>query len=157
MLKDIQKEVDDLKKTLLPLLGNERTNFLRYLKTYVYVYCEISEDNKRILRLKQSKASLQEKIKILGGGVWSESGDWVNDLKLSDERMFAFDLKNVLYYGRCKDKEKISTFVRYQNSLNKGTTPPDSQVGISSSLGFVSSVKNTRESLEKIFNIEKDT
>ena len=48
MLKDIQKEVDDLKKTLLPLLGNERTNFLRDLKTYVYVYCEISEDNKRI-------------------------------------------------------------------------------------------------------------
>ena len=45
-----------------------------------------SEDNKRILRLKQSKASLQEKIKSLGGGVWSESGDWVNDLKLSDER-----------------------------------------------------------------------
>ena len=48
MLKDIQKEVDDLKKTLLPLLGNERTNFLRDLKTYVYVYCEITEDNKRI-------------------------------------------------------------------------------------------------------------
>ena len=46
MLKDIQKEVDDLKKTLLPLLGNERTNFLRDLKTYVY--CEITEDNKRI-------------------------------------------------------------------------------------------------------------
>ena len=45
-----------------------------------------SEDNTRILRLKQSKASLQEKIKSLGGGVWSESGDWVNDLKLSDER-----------------------------------------------------------------------
>ena len=78
-------------------------------------------------------------------------------LKLSDERMFAFDLKNVLYYGRCKDKEKISTFIRNQNSLNKGTTPPESQVGISSSLGFVSSVKNTRESLEKLFNIEKDT
>ena len=78
-------------------------------------------------------------------------------LKISDERMFVFDLKNVLYYGRCKDKEKISTFVRYQNSLNKGTNPPESQVGISSSLGFVSSVKNTREALEKIFNIEKDT
>ena len=78
-------------------------------------------------------------------------------LKISDERMFVFDLKNVLYYGRCKDKEKISTFVRYQNSLNKGTTPPESQVGISSSLGFVSSVKNTREALEKIFKIEKDT
>ena len=74
-------------------------------------------------------------------------------LKLTDERMFIIDLKNVLFYARCEDKEKISTFVRYQKSLNKGTTPPDSKVGISSSLGFVSSVKTTRESLEKLFEL----
>ena len=32
----------------MPLKGNERKNFLKDLKSYVYVYCEIDEDNKRI-------------------------------------------------------------------------------------------------------------
>ena len=75
-------------------------------------------------------------------------------LKLSDERMFVIDLKNILYYGRCTDKEKINTFIRYQNSLNKGDKVDyETKVGITSSLGFVSSVKTTRESLEDIFKI----
>ena len=75
-------------------------------------------------------------------------------LKFSDERMFVIDLKNVLYYGRCADKEKINTFIRYQNSLNKGDKVDyETKVGITSSLGFVSSVKTTRESLEDIFKI----
>ena len=41
-------KIDKLKNLLLPLKGNEKTNFLRDLKYYVYVYCEINEDNKRI-------------------------------------------------------------------------------------------------------------
>lgn len=40
--------IEKLKKQLLPLKGNERAKFLRDLKSYVYVYCEISEDNRRI-------------------------------------------------------------------------------------------------------------
>ena len=40
--------IEKLKKHLLPLKGYERTNFLRDLKSYVYVYCEITEDNKRL-------------------------------------------------------------------------------------------------------------
>ncbi len=39
---------DKLKKQLLPLIGNERTKFLRDLKSYVYVYCEIKDDNRRL-------------------------------------------------------------------------------------------------------------
>ena len=39
---------DKLKERLLPLIGNERTKFLRDLKSYVYVYCEIKDDNKRL-------------------------------------------------------------------------------------------------------------
>ena len=41
-------KIDKLKNKLLPLKGNEKTKFLRDLKSYVYVYCEIDEDNKRI-------------------------------------------------------------------------------------------------------------
>ena len=44
----MQGEIDKLKKRLLPLSGNERTKFFRDLKSYVYVYCEIDDDNRRI-------------------------------------------------------------------------------------------------------------
>jgi len=40
--------IEKLKEKLLPLKGNERTKFLRDLKSYVYVYCEITDENKRI-------------------------------------------------------------------------------------------------------------
>ena len=42
------ENIDKLKSTLLPLKGNKKTKFLRDLKSYVYVYCEIDEDNKRL-------------------------------------------------------------------------------------------------------------
>ena len=41
-------DINDLKNQLMPLVGNERTKFFRDLKSYVYVYCEIDEDNRRI-------------------------------------------------------------------------------------------------------------
>ena len=41
-------DLNKLKQHLLPLQGNERTKFFRDLKTYVYVFCEITDDNKRI-------------------------------------------------------------------------------------------------------------
>ena len=40
--------IEKLKKQLLPLKGNERTKFLRDLKSYVYIYCEINDKNKRV-------------------------------------------------------------------------------------------------------------
>jgi len=40
--------IEKLKEKLLPLKGNERTKFLRDLKSYVYVYCEINDENKRL-------------------------------------------------------------------------------------------------------------
>ena len=41
-------DLNKLKQNLLPLKGNERTKFFRDLKTYVYVFCEITDDNKRV-------------------------------------------------------------------------------------------------------------
>ena len=38
----------DIKKRFVSLKGNERSKFFRDLKSYVYVYCEIDEDNRRI-------------------------------------------------------------------------------------------------------------
>tara|TARA_B100001250_G_scaffold104946_1_gene88530 strand:- start:380 stop:778 length:399 start_codon:yes stop_codon:yes gene_type:complete len=72
-------------------------------------------------------------------------------LKLSDERIFMVELKHIVYYTRSSDQEKITTYRRWVKSLNKETEEKDSKVGISSSLGFVSKVNDTRESLENIF------
>ena len=72
-------------------------------------------------------------------------------LKLSDERIFMIELKHIIYYSRSSDQEKITTYRRWVKSLNKDTAEKDSKVGISSSLGFVSKVNDTRESLEKLF------
>ena len=72
-------------------------------------------------------------------------------LKLSDERIFMIELKHILYYSRSSDQEKITTYRLWVKSLNKETEEKDSKVGISSSLGFVSKVNDTRESLENIF------
>ena len=72
-------------------------------------------------------------------------------LKLSDEHIFMIDLKHIVYYSRSSDQEKITTYRRWVKSLNKETAEKDSKVGISSSLGFVSKVNDTRESLEKLF------
>jgi len=72
-------------------------------------------------------------------------------LKLSDERIFMIELKHIIYYSRSSDQEKITTYRRWVKSLNKETAEKDSKVGISSSLGFVSKVNDTRESLEKLF------
>jgi len=72
-------------------------------------------------------------------------------LKLSEERIFMVELKHIVYYTRSSDQEKITTYRRWVKSLNKETEEKDSKVGISSSLGFVSKVNDTRESLENIF------
>ena len=72
-------------------------------------------------------------------------------LKLSDERIFMIELKHILYYSRSSDQEKITTYRRWAKSLNKETAEKDSKVGISTSLGFISKVNDTRESLEKLF------
>ena len=72
-------------------------------------------------------------------------------LKLSNERIFMIELKHIIYYSRSSDQEKITTYRRWVKSLNKETAEKDSKVGISSSLGFVSKVNDTRESLEKLF------
>lgn len=40
--------INEIKNKLLPISGNRRTKFFSELKYYVYVYCEITDDNKRL-------------------------------------------------------------------------------------------------------------
>ena len=71
--KELKKFNEELKKT------QEQIDLLEANKD------RSSDDNTRILRLKQVKSDLNKKIDNLGGGVWSESGDWVNNLKLPEQ------------------------------------------------------------------------
>jgi len=48
LVDNLPEYKDVLKKKFLPLDGNERSKFLKDLKSYVYVYCEIDEDNRRL-------------------------------------------------------------------------------------------------------------
>ena len=41
-------KINKIKNDLLPIKGNRRSKFFRELKSYVYVYCEITDDNKRL-------------------------------------------------------------------------------------------------------------
>ena len=40
--------INKFKKMLLPYSGSVKIKFLRDLKSYVYVYCEIDEENRRV-------------------------------------------------------------------------------------------------------------
>lgn len=41
-------KIETFKDLLVPLKGNEKAKFLKGLGSYVYIYCEIDEDNRRI-------------------------------------------------------------------------------------------------------------
>ena len=47
-MKPITKKVIEFKKLILNLEGSERSTFFKDLNSYVYLYCEITEDKKRI-------------------------------------------------------------------------------------------------------------
>jgi len=76
-------------------------------------------------------------------------------MKMSDDRIHCIELKHVIYYTRCDNHELIGAYKKWVKSLNKDdeedTTPV--KVGVSTHLGYVSSVEEARDSLEKIFKL----
>ena len=47
-MKPFKEKVTEFKKQIFNLDGSERSTFFKDLKSYIYLYCEITEDNKRI-------------------------------------------------------------------------------------------------------------
>lgn len=79
-------------------------------------------------------------------------------LKMSDDRIHCIELKHIIYYTRCENREIINTYRKWVKSLNKeneDSTPI--KVGVSTHLGFVSSVEEARESLERIFKLKENS
>lgn len=79
-------------------------------------------------------------------------------LKLSDDRIYCIEMKHILYYTRCDNEEIISTYRKWVRSLNKESDESTAmKVGVSTSLGFISSVDKARESLERIFKLKENS
>ena len=79
-------------------------------------------------------------------------------LKLSDDRIYCIEMKHILYYTRCDNEEIISTYRKWIRSLNKKSDESTAmKVGVSTSLGFISSVDKARESLERIFKLKENS
>src|SRR6056300_145480 len=79
-------------------------------------------------------------------------------IKLSEDRIFCIEMKHIMFYTRCDDKEIISTYRKWVRSLTKDNEEPSAmKVGVSTSMGYVSSVDDARESLERIFKLKENS
>jgi hypothetical protein len=87
-----------------------------------------SQDNDRIIKLKEQKQALVDKQKDLGGGVWDATGNWVNTLNVSDKKKE--ELKQIeanaanmgtalnMFASEGTDLEKLSARDLSRNLLN---------------------------------------
>ena len=79
-------------------------------------------------------------------------------MKLTEDRIFCIEMKHIMFYSRCDDEEIILTYKKWVRSLNKDNEEPSAmKVGVSTSMGYVSSVDDARESLERIFKLKENS
>ena len=79
-------------------------------------------------------------------------------IKLSEDRIFCLEMKHIMLYTRCEDEEIIATYKKWVRSLNKDDEESSAmKVGVSTSMGYVSSVDDARESLERIFKLKENS
>ena len=76
-------------------------------------------------------------------------------MELSEEDMFVLRMDKVITMTECNDEKLINIYKQYvEESENEGLgvfKPTDNKVKLNSQLGFISSVEQKRESLEKLF------
>jgi len=77
-------------------------------------------------------------------------------MEMTDEDMFVMKMDKVITMTECKDKKLIGIYKQYveENEEEKnGTVFPkaDGKVDLNPQLGYISSVEQKRESLEKLF------
>ena len=78
-------------------------------------------------------------------------------MEMTDEDMFVMKMDKVITMTECKDKKLIGIYKQYveENEEEKNGTnvfkQKDNQVKLDPELGYISSVEQKRESLEKLF------
>ena len=73
-------------------------------------------------------------------------------MKLSDDSIYCLEMKHVMCYQRCDDPDMIRTYRKWTRAINN--EPEESvktSVGVSTAMGYISSVEATRETLEKLY------
>tara|TARA_R100000742_G_C4279332_1_gene103620 strand:+ start:214 stop:627 length:414 start_codon:yes stop_codon:yes gene_type:complete len=84
-----------------------------------------------------------------GGKSYYKIDKWV---KLSEEQVYCVEMKHIMFYTRCMDTHVINTYRKWVKAINNGMEERQyTKVGVSTSMGYISSVEKTRDSLEKLF------
>ena len=76
-------------------------------------------------------------------------------IELSDDDIFMVKSDRVLTMTECKDKKIIEIYNNFLNHDPMMAYQPYGQVGVSSEMGYVSTVQDARKRLEELFKITK--
>ena len=108
------------------------------------------EDTRSILLIEP--CTMKEIASRRSGQSFFKVDSWI---KLSNDSIYCLDMKNVIHYSRCTDREIISTYKKWVRTINNETEEVTAtRVGVSTSMGYISSVDKTRESLEKLYKLD---
>ncbi len=76
-------------------------------------------------------------------------------IELSEEDIFMIKSDRVLTMTECKDRRLIEIYNNFLNHDPLAPYTPYGQVGVSSEMGYVSTVKDARKKLEELFKLTK--
>ena len=84
-------------------------------------------------------------------------------MEMTDDDMFAVKLDKIITMTETNDKKLIQVYKHYiddidseNDSMTLDMYKSGGKVNISNKMGYISSVEEARDSLEKIFNINKE-
>ena len=84
-------------------------------------------------------------------------------MEMTDDDMFAVKLDKIITMTETNDKKLIQVYKHYiddvdseKDSITLDMYKSGGKVNISNKMGYISSVEEARDSLEKIFNINKE-
>jgi len=105
------------------------------------------EDTKSILLI--DPCVMKEIPSRRSGASFFKVDAWI---RLVDDSIYCLDMKHVICYQRCSDPHLIKTYRKWTRAINNEPEESvKSKVGVTTSMGYVSSVDITRKNLEKLY------
>ena len=113
----------------------------------VFARVAASEEEDRTMLIVHTPVVVNE-IKSKGGLVGYKVEPW---LKTTRDDMFLIDMNNVITLSESNDMEMI---VMYQHFLRDAQREMHHQHKLNRRMGYISNVKDAKQNLEKIFNLD---
>ena len=113
----------------------------------VFAKVAASEEEDRTMLILHTPVTVSE-IKNKGGLVGYKVEPW---LKTTKEDMFIINLTDVLTISESNDMEMI---IMYQNFCRDSQRDIDNQSKLNRKMGYLSTVRDAKENLEKIFKLD---